>query len=198
MLVSFSRCRFAKCHRLLRQITMRTIQDHHRRDTPDPRISQNLLGSVIGILLACSMTACEYKGPPRVSTQEVAGTKAERVAEVSKLISRTAPLPSPILDAHFVEEQTGEGRIGPSAFASFCAITVAPEDLAAWRSSLQPLEAQNTPPKLVDPKQAQPWWVTPSDFSTLEFHSPKSLTVRYNGWVGIAPDGRIFVYSFTM
>lgn len=184
-------------NKLPRQITMRTIQDHHRQDTPNPRIAQNLLGSVIGILLACSMTACDSKGP-RVSTQEVAGTKAERVAEVSKLISRTAPLPSPILDAHFVEEQTGDGRIGPSDFASFCAITVAPEDLAAWRPSLKPLEMQNTPPKLVDPKQAQPWWVTPSDFSTLEFHSPKSLTGRYNGWLGIAPDGRIFVYSFTM
>lgn len=176
---------------------MRTIQDHHRQDTPNPRLAQNLLGSLIGILLACSMTACDSKGP-RASTQDVTGTKAERVAEVSKLISRTAPLPSPILDAHFVEEQTGDGRIGPSDFASFCAITVAPEDLAAWRSALQPLEAQNTPPKLVDPKQAQPWWVTPSDFSTLEFHSPKSLTGRSNGWVGIAPDGRIFVYSFTL
>jgi len=176
---------------------MKTIQGRDRQDTRNPRISQNLLGSVIGILLACSMTACDSKGP-RTSTRDLAGTKAERVAEVSRLISRAAPLPSPILDAHLVEEQTGDGRIGPSDFASFCAIRIAPEDLAAWRSALQPLEAQNTPPKLVDPKQAQPWWVTPSDFSTLEFYSPKSLTGRFNGWVGIAPDGRIFVYSFTM
>jgi hypothetical protein len=42
-------------------------------------------------------------------------------------------------------------------------------------------------------KQAQPWWVTPNDFGALEFYSPKSLTGRNNGWVGIAPDGRIFV-----
>jgi len=184
-------------YKLPRQMTMRTIEDHHRQDTPNPRICQSLLGSVIGILLACSMTACDSRGS-RASTQDVGGSKEERIAEVSKLMSRTATLPSPILDAHFVEEQTGDGRLGPSDFASFCALTIAPDDLAAWRSALQPIEPQNTTPKLVDPKQAQPWWVTPNDFSNLEFYSPKSLTGRYNGWVGIAPDGRIFVYSFTM
>jgi hypothetical protein len=142
------------------------------------------------------MTACNPG--PQNSTREAVGSKAERVAEVTRIIARTSPLPGPILDAHFVEEQTGDGRLGPSDFASFCALTVAPGDLAAWRAALQPIEAQNTPPKLVDPKQAQPWWVTQTDFGTLQFYSPKSLTGRHNGWVGIAPDGRIFVYSFTM
>jgi hypothetical protein len=156
-----------------------------------------LLFGGIGILLACSMSACKPKGP-QSSSKEISGAKAERVAEVSKLIRTTIPLPGPILDAQFVEEQTGDGRIGPSDFASFCALTVAPEDLGAWRKALQPLEPQNTPPRLVNPKQAHPWWVTTGDFSALEFHSPKSLTGRHNGWVGIAPDGRIFVYSFTM
>ena len=180
-----------------RLTSIKTIEDHHRQDTPNPRICQSLLGSVIGILLAFSVTACD-SGGPRISTYAVGGPKAERVAKVSEIVSKTAPPPSPIIDAHFVEEQIGDGRIGPSDFSSFCALTVAPDDLAAWRSALQPIESQNTPPKLVDPKQAQPWWVTPNDFSTLEFYSPKSLTGRYNGWVGIAPDGRIFVYSFTM
>ena len=176
---------------------MKTIEDHHPQDSPNPRICPRLWGSVIGILLACSVTACNSKAP-RSSTQDVGGSQAERVAEISKIISRTTPQPSPILDAHFVEEQTGDGNLGPSDFASFCALTVAPGDLAAWRSALPPIEPHNTPPKLVNPKQAQPWWVTPNDFSTLEFYSPKSLTGRNNGWVGIAPDGRIFVYSFTM
>jgi hypothetical protein len=182
---------------LRKQITIKTIEDQHRQDTPNPRICQSLFGSVIGILLAFSVTACD-SGGPRVSTYDLGGSKAERVAKVSKIIGRTAPPPSPIIDAHFLEEQTGDGRFGPSDFASYCALTVAPDDLAAWRSALQPIESQNTPPKLVDPKQAQLWWVTPNDFSTLEFYSPKSLTGRYNGWAGIAPDGRIFVYSFTM
>ena len=132
------------------------------------------------------------------STSEVEGSKAERVAAVTKIISRTAPPPSPILDAHFVEEKFGDGIFGPSDFRSFCALTVAPDDLAAWRSALKPIEQRIRPTKLDVPKQAQPWWVSPNDFRTLEFYSPKSLTGRYNGWVGIAPDGRIFVYSFTM
>ena len=152
---------------------------------------------VIGLLLAVSVAACDSRGP-QVSTHEVGGSEEERIAAVSKIVSKTAPPPSPIIGAHFVEEQIGDGRVGPSDFSSFCVLTVAPDDLDAWRSALQPIESQNRPPKLVDPKQAQPWWVTPNEFGTLDFYSPKSLTGRYNGWVGIAPDGRIFVYSFTM
>jgi hypothetical protein len=182
-------------YKLPRLFSIMIIENQHREDTPNPGIFQSFLGSVIGILLAFSLTACD-SGGARVSTHEVGGSKAERVAEISKIISRTAPPPSPIIDAYFVEEQIGDGRLGPSDFRSFCALTVAADDLAAWRSALQPIEQHNTPPGL--PKQAQPWWVSPNDFSTLEFYSPKSLTGRNNGWVGIAPDGRIFVYSFTM
>lgn len=148
-------------------------------------------------LLLCSMAAC---GPqrPAESSREITGTQAERVAAVSKLVTRHSPLPSPLLDAHFVEQQTGDGRLGPSDFAAFCALTVAPADLAAWRMALAPLEAQNTPPEYVAPKKPFPWWLTQDDFLRLTFHSPKSLTGRINGWVGVAPDGRIFVYSFSM
>lgn len=176
---------------------MSTITDHRPKVRPDSRLCRSLPGIVIGVLLGCFLTACD-SGKPRSSGREVVGPKAERIAEVSKLIGRAAPPPSPMIDAQFFEEQTGDGKLGPSDFASFCAVTVAPDDLPAWRSALQPIEPQNTPPKLVDPKQPKPWWVTPKDFSVLEFYSPKSLTGRNNGWVGVAPDGRIFVYSFTM
>ena len=141
------------------------------------------------------MTACSPKGPAEAS-HEINGAQAERVAAVSALLSKRAPLPSPMVDAHFVEEQTGDGQLGPSDFAAFYALTVAPADLAAWRSALP--EAQNSPPQYVAPKQARPWWLTEDDFRGLTFYSPKSLTGRSNGWVGIAPDGRIFVYAFTM
>jgi hypothetical protein len=52
--------------------------------------------------------------------------------------------------------------------------------------------------KRASPKKAQPWWVSEEDLGALEFYSPDSLTGRSNGWVGVAPDGRIFVYSFSM
>ena len=48
------------------------------------------------------------------------------------------------------------------------------------------------------PKKAESWWLPAADFGGLEFFSPKDLTGRVNGWIGIAPDGRIFIHSFTM
>jgi len=144
------------------------------------------------------LVACDSK-----RSHEVTGTQAERVAAVSKLLSKTALLPSSLLDAHFVEEQTGDGILGPSDFNAFCALTVAPADLPAWRVALSKVQTWNhfsndEEIKRAAPKKAQPWWVKGADLSALEFYSPYSLSGRPNGWVGIAPDGRIFVYSFTM
>jgi hypothetical protein len=155
----------------------------------------------LAVLLLCAMTACSSKSPE--SSREIDGTTAERVAAIAKLLSKTAPLPSPLLDAHFVEEQTGDGRLGPSDFRAFCAIAIAPADLPAWRAALSKSATWNhfsndEEIKRAAPKNAQPWWVSLSDLATLEFYSPHSLTGRPNGWVGIAPDGRIFVYTFTM
>ena len=149
------------------------------------------------LLLLYSMAACTPKRPAE-SSREITGTQAERVATVTQLASKLAPLPSPLLDANFAEQQIGDGRLGPSDFTAFYALTVAPIDLAAWRSALPPLQAPNTPAEYATPKQPFPWWLTHDDFLRLEFYSPKSLTGRSNGWVGIAPDGKIFVYAFTM
>jgi hypothetical protein len=143
------------------------------------------------------MAACSPRHPAE-SFHEINGTQAERVAALSLLISKRAPLPSPVLDAHFVEEQAGDGQLGPSDFAAFYVLIVAPSDLAAWRSALPTIEAQNSPAKFITPKQPLAWWLTRDEFLGLTFYSPKSLTGRSNGWVGIAPDGRIFVYAFTM
>ena len=151
----------------------------------------------LALLLLCLMAACSPKRHAD-SSHEIAGTRAERIAAVSQLVSKLAPLPSPLLDAHFVEQQMGDGQLGPSDFAAFYALAVAPADLAAWRSALPPIQAPNTPPKYAAPKQPLAWWLSHDDFLRLKFYSPKSLTGRSNGWVGIAPDGRIFVYAFTM
>jgi hypothetical protein len=152
----------------------------------------------LGLFLILTLAACDSK-----RSNEVTGTQAERVAAVSKLLSKTAPLPSSLLDAHFVEEQTGDGGLGPSDFQAFYALTVAPADLPAWRAALSKVKTWNhfsndEDIKRAAPKKAQPWWVSGADLGALEFYSPHSLTGRANGWVGIAPDGRIFVYSFTM
>ena len=147
------------------------------------------------------MTACSKK--PAESSHEIEGTKAERIAAISKLLSKTVPLPSPLLDAHFVEEQIGDGRLGPSDFKTFCGLTVSTADLPAWRAALSKSTKWNHSSndekiKRAAPKKANLWWVSEAGLDTLEFYSPHSLTGRANGWVGIAPDGRIFAYTFTM
>jgi hypothetical protein len=154
------------------------------------------IGVLLIIILNCFMAACGNQASN--STHEVTGTQAERVAAVSKIMIRNAPLPSLLQDANFVEEQIGDGQLGPSDFKSFGVLSVAPSDLPAWRAVLVPLEEQNKHPQNDAPKAPCTWWLSAADFSRLEFYSPKLLTGRINGWVGIAPDGRIFMYSFTM
>ena len=147
----------------------------------------------LGLFLIFTLAACDSNRP-----NEVSGTQAERIKIVSKIIASNTPLPGAILDANFVQEVIGDGRIAPSDVTSFGVLVVAPADLPAWRAVLAPLEAQNTPAAYAAPKQACSWWLSATEFSSLEFHSPKSLTGRVNGWVGIAPDGRIFMVSFSM
>ena len=141
---------------------------------------------------------------PEPAKQEAKdGTQAERVAKITKQLSRAGKLPGQLLDAHFVEEQTGDGLLGPSDFKAFYALTVAPADLPAWRAVLSKSKtwnwfANDEDIKRAAPKKTQPWWVNGADLGALEFYGPHSLTGSANGWVGIAPDGRIFIHVFTM
>jgi hypothetical protein len=150
----------------------------------------------ITVLLLCFLAACSPDRPAE-STYETVGTQAERVAEVSKLISKSTRLPSPLLDAHFIQQKIGDGRLGPSDYSTFYALRIAPADLAAWRSALEPIEAQNKPILFASPREPRAWWLTQDEFHDLTFYSPVRLTGRLHGWVGVAPDGRIFAYGFT-
>jgi hypothetical protein len=181
---------------------MNRHQNPNRQINPNHRRCQILLGGVAGLLLAGAMISCDRKEVP-VSSYEAGGEQADRVAAISKLLSKAGPLPAPILDGHFVEEETGDGMLGPSDFKAFYALTVAPADLPAWKTALAKSKPANTfsnaeEIKRAAPKKAQPWWVNADEVGNLEFFSPQSLTGNANGWAGIAPDGRIFVYVFTM
>jgi hypothetical protein len=147
------------------------------------------------LLLAGFLAACSPK-PAQKSVHEIPGAPAEQVAQISKMLSRQAPLPSTLREAHFVEEKNGDGLLGPSDFAAFYALTVAPADLPAWRAVLP--AGPKSAPDFAAPKQPQPWWIAKEEFAGLTFYSPETMTGRSNGWVAIAPDGRIFIYAFTM
>ena len=150
---------------------------------------------LVWLSLCCTSACTPTPERPAESSREITGTQAERVASVSQLLSGTSALPSPLADAHFLERQIGDGEFGPSDYVWFGVLTVAPADLAAWRSALQPLAIV---PEYTTPKQRTPWWLSRNDFLRLEFYDPMSLTGRSNGWIGIAPDGRVFVHAFTM
>ena len=143
-------------------------------------------------LSICLLAACT---PERSGTHEITGTQAQRVAAVSGILRKNGPLPSALLDAHFLEQQTGDGQLGPSDFNTFYALTVSTTDLGAWRSALSPAP---TAPEFVAPSDPHSWWLAKQEFPTLTFYSPEPLTGRPNGWVGIAPDGRILIFNFTM
>lgn len=155
-------------------------------------------------LLSIAAIAKAADPKPEPAKQEAKdGRQAERVAKITKQLSRAGKLPGQLLDAHFVEERTGDGLFGPSDFKAFYALSVAPADLPAWRAALSRVKtwnhfANDEDIKRSAPKKAQPWWVKGADLGAMEFYSPHSLTGRANGWVGIAPDGRIFIYAFTM
>ena len=158
------------------------------------------------LLAACLPCAAQQPGSersPSLSAKQPV-TDKERVATITKQLSRNGKLPGVLLDAQFVEEKVGDGVLGPSDFFAFYALTVPAADLPAWRAALSKSKgtwnqfANDSEIKRAAPKKAQPWWVKQSDLGALEFYSPKSLTGRSNGWVGIAPNGRIFIYAFTM
>jgi hypothetical protein len=115
---------------------------------------------------------------------------------VSAILAKHKRPPTAILDAHFVEEQTGNGGLGPSDFRTFYLVEVAPQDVAKWTQLLTPLAA---PSNYETPTQAHDWWVTRDAFASLQFYKPDVLTGRANGWVGISPQmGRIYIFTFTM
>ena len=149
------------------------------------------------VLLLCLLAACSPRHPAE-SKYEASGTQAQRVAEVSKLLSKRSPLPTPLIDAYFVEEKIGDGMMGPSDFFAFYSLKIAPADLNAWRSVLPPIDSQSTTITYSSPKKLRTWWLTQSEFRDLTFYNPVTLTGRNNGWVAVSPDGRIFVYAFTM
>jgi hypothetical protein len=121
-----------------------------------------------------------------------------RVANITTQLSRGGKLPGLLLDANFLEEKIGDGVLGPSDFFAFYALTVPVADIPAWQAALATSPVVNGPAKYAAPKSSVSWWLSEEEFGKLELFGPKPLTDRFNGWLAISPDGRIYIYSFTM
>lgn len=149
-------------------------------------------------ILVCllALTACNRSGAPRSSAHEVTGSSAERVAAVSAIIAKHKAPPTAMLDAQFIQEQIGDGTLGPSDFRAFYFIEVTPQDVAKWNQLLTPLGATA---EYAAPAQPREWWIARGDFAALQFYKPVTLTGRAQGWLGVSPQtGRIYIFTFTM
>lgn len=152
----------------------------------------------VAACLPCSAQQPAGERSPSAPAKQAATEKVQRVATITKQLSKHGKLPGALLDAQFVEDKVGDGAIGPSDFFAFYALTVPVADIPAWRAALTTSPVDKGTQAYATPKAAAPWWVTKADYQKLELFGPKSLTGRSHGWVGIAADGRIFIYAFTM
>jgi hypothetical protein len=149
-------------------------------------------------IIACLLffAACSPSSAPKSTVQEITGSRVERVASISAMLSKQKIPPTAIVDAHFVEEQVGDGVLGPSDFRTFYSLEVASQDVSRWVQTLTPLEATAT---YGAPAQPRDWWIAHDTFGALQFYKPDTWTGRANGWIGVSPQtGRIYIFTFTM
>jgi hypothetical protein len=148
----------------------------------------------LSFLLAFIVVALSGCGGPQNQTHEITGTAAERVAGVSRVIKSNAEMPSNIVDAHLIELQFGDGRLGPSDFRSFVWIKVSPDDIPKWKSALK------TPPDDSPTYDAPPtkpkWWLSQSTYKQLIKYDSHALFSRH-GWVVVDDDGNIYALTYT-
>ena len=148
------------------------------------------------IICLFALTACSESSAPKWSVYEVTGSNTERVARVSAIIAKDKAPPTPILDAHFIEEQIGDGYFGPSDYREFYFVEVAPQDVSQWTQILTPLDETAG---YGAPAQPRDWWITRDTFASLQFYKPGILTGRIHGWIGVSQQtGRIYIATFTM
>ena len=178
------------------------MQSPKPRSVPPRTLRAACLVAAASLLLVAS---CRPRAA-QVSVTEISAsptatkptTVQERVEIITKQLSRNGKLPGVLLDAQFLQEKVGDGVLGPSDYFAFYALTVPVADLPAWRAALAAAPVVKGAPGYAAPKAPTPWWLQPAEFGKLELFDSKPLTGNVNGWVGLAPDGRIFIYAFTI
>ena len=151
---------------------------------------------MLGLLFIAGCNNTDLAKPAaKNSVYEVSGTVAERIATVTHLVFKDKKLPSLLLDAHFLEEQIGDGVLGPSDYRSFSCLKVAVQDLAQWLQLLTPL---NEKVPYITPNKSYAWWINQRDFAGLQFFEPNGLIGYAQGWIGIdQKTGSIYIFTFT-
>ena len=161
-----------------------------------------ILAAAASLLLVAACLPCGAQQAVTEISASPSATKpstvTERVDLFTKQLSRNGNLPGVLLDAQVVQEKIGDGVLGPADFHTFYALTVPAAEIPAWRTALAASPVLNGPAAYAAPKAPTAWWLKPAEFGKLELFGAKPLTGLVTGWVGLLPDGRIFIYAFTM
>ena len=150
-------------------------------------------------LLCIAFVACS---PSRSSQtrSEITGTQQERVARAASILSKYCRLPSPLLDAHMVEDiQENSGGMVPGPSDSWLSgvIIVSTTDVTKWRELLTPALQPAPSPKFTSPIAPPSWWPASKALDGCEFYSPKKLTGRSGGFVAVSTSASAIYFSTT-
>jgi len=155
--------------------------------------------TIVILILLIAVTSCGNKSvadAPKQSAHAVAGDKPQRITAVIQILSANVSLPSNIEDAFFLEEQAGDGQLGPSDFSSFCFVQIDAEQVSKWKAILSPIQSH---PKCSKPLQPTDWWISEHEFKSLELYKPAPVSTRTIGWVGVSTNsGKIYIHTETM
>ncbi len=133
--------------------------------------------------------------PTKFTICSEAGSRTERIEFIQRVIRKSGAVPSAIKDIHYLEEQKGDGDLGPSDFYFFVRIEIDPANAEKWR------KAMKRPPlfeEYAQPRNTTAWWVSGKAFHDLILYRTEDLFGRNLGWIGMSADGStIYVYTFT-
>ena len=149
------------------------------------------------LLIYFTLIACNLNTSTEISRQSPAQFSVNNV-EVNRVITPQNLTRLKLKNAKCIQEQIGDGNLGPSDFRTFCALTVAPKDIDVLRETLSPLNLPDDAAQYGEPRKTVPWWLSEVEFKTLELFKPGLLAYRANGWTGLSPKtGKIYLFGFT-
>jgi hypothetical protein len=149
------------------------------------------------LLFYFTLIACNLNTSTEVSRQSPAQFSVSNV-DVDRFITSQNLTRLKLKNARCIQEQIGDGNLGPSDFRTFCVLTVASKDIAALRETLSPLNLPDDAAQYGEPRKAVPWWLSEAEFKTLELFKPGLLAYRANGWTGVSSKtGKIYLFGFT-
>jgi hypothetical protein len=144
-----------------------------------------------------ALSACKLD-LPILDTKPANPAMSERVVPISNLIDAKNPLLTKIKSSRCIEEQVGDGYLGPSDFSIFCVMSVDPKDIDTFRHTFSKPKNLNGLASYISPRKTVDWWISKPDFEHLEFFEPGLLSTQRNGWTAISSkNSKVYAFSFT-